>query len=137
SYPGISVLCIGKKRNKENIHAFVSQNARQLGEFHIITNQYAHSSGVCFKNLQPLPSDHSPERALVGSDVQLLEIIDMAVAMTQISYIVQVTILDVRHATGDDVDVIGHGIFCKLLLQRLCIFCQLANGLGFPEVIEL
>ena len=70
-YAAVSILRIGKERNKEYLHALVRHDAAQFGELYIVAYQHAYLSTVRIESLDGLASAQSPGLYLVGSDMYL------------------------------------------------------------------
>ncbi len=60
-YAAVSILRIGKERNKEYLHALVRHDAAQFGELYIVAYQHAYLSTVRIESLDGLASAQSQD----------------------------------------------------------------------------
>ena len=87
-YAAVSILRIGKERNKEYLHALVRHDAAQFGELYIVAYQHAYLSTVRIESLDGLASAQSPGLYLVGSDMYLFVHFITSVTSAEESYVV-------------------------------------------------
>ena len=131
----ISVLCIGKERNKQNLHALVGHQTRKFGELHIITDKHANLRAVRIKSLHTLASAQAPALHFVGSDVNHL--VCSVAAAKETNIIKPVILLHIRHASGNDIDIVLDGQRDKTVAHFLRVLSQSAYRLRFAQVVEL
>ena len=108
--PRVTVLRIRKERHEEDLHPLVGHDTGKLREFHVITDQHADPGAIRIKRLHHLPTRESPALLLVRGDMYLLVHLVGAVTTDQVSHVIQrPVLLQQRHATGDDIDIVDGG----------------------------
>ena len=133
----IGVLRIGHEGDKQNLHALVGHDTRQLGELHVVADQDTYLGTIRIERLQRLASAQAPTFDFVRSDVYLLVHLVRAVAAAEEAYVVQAAVfLDERHAARDDVDVVADGQLDEALAYLIGIGSQATDGFGLALVVE-
>ena len=137
-HAGISVLRVGVERHKQDLHAVLSHDARQLGELYVITNKDAYLSTVGVEGLHTVALAQAPALLLVGCDMNFLVHVVRAIATAEESHVVQSAIfLHIRHGACYDVDVVADSQLHEAVTDLLGILRQSADRLRLTHVVKL
>src|SRR5690606_6538072 len=123
------------KGYEENLDILLRQQARQLGELHIVANQDADLAEVRFKGLESVAALHDPILFLVGGGMNLVLAVDGATAAAQEADIVEIIVLHHRHGAVDNIDVVAHRQAGYLVENLVGVGGQVPNGvdgIGVP-----
>ena len=74
-------------------------------KFNVITDLNGDLPSVSIEHFDGLPRFHSPPPSFVRGHMELVLLVDAAIAMKQVSHIVEVAIFNAEQGAADDVDV--------------------------------
>ena len=133
--PGIAILGIRQKRDKQNIHAFVGKQPAQFRKLHVITYKDADFPAIRIKCPEFVADLHPPYFCFIGRYVEFFVSLNRAVSFAQITHIVKQFVLYFGHAAGDDVDVVGNGQLREFLDNGRRVLRQFPDGFGFRQMV--
>src|SRR5690606_32377788 len=102
----VALAAVGAERHEDDPRAFVDQAAGQLGEFAVVADQHADRAAVGLDHVKRVAALDVPPVRLVRRGVDLLLLVDRAVAQADVSDVVDVAVVHTRRVrAADDVDV--------------------------------
>ena len=135
---GVAVLRVGQEGDEEDLHPLVGHEAGEFGELDVVANQDTDFGAVCLERLHHLASAEAPTLDLVRRNVDfLVHLVRPVAAAKEADVVERAVVLQVRHTSGDDVDVIADSEVEEAVAHFLGVLSQAADRLRLAEVVVL
>ena len=136
SHSRVGILRIGHKWNEEDLHTILCHQTGKFRELHIIADHDTNLTTISIKGLDMATAAQTPALLLIRSYVNLLVHIHATISTAKETDIVEGIILEIRHTTRDDIDVVADGKFAESVTNLIGILSHHADALCLTQIVE-
>ena len=136
SHSRVGILRIGHEWNEEDLHTILCHQTGKFRELHIIADHDTNLTTISIKGLDMATAAQAPALLLIRSYVNLLVHIHATISTAKETDIVEGIALEIRHTTGDDIDVVADGKFTESVTDLIGILSHHADALCLTQIVE-